>query len=366
MSILFDPIKIGNMTIKNRFVRSATFEGFGTFDGKPSKALHDLYVKYAEGEIGLIVSTSLVEHYKNLPDMAGLSYPLGFDEDRYVDAWRPLIDDLHRRGAKIAMQLMHPGRQEMPELRGSAPIGPSAIPKEEGAVVPVALTTEEVAQYIERFAQAGRRVREAGFDAVQLHGAHGYLISNFLSPHANQRTDDYGGSLENRARFVTAILKRMRALVGDDFPVMIKMNGRDFLDGGLEPGEAVQLAKIFELTGIDGIEVSGGTGAERWRRVVTKNIKTEADEAYFRTFAALFKQHLNIPVIMVGGNRTLRLMEDLVTNNTCDLISMSRTFIKEPDLIEKFKRGEQTKAACISCNKCFKNIFSSPVKCYVE
>lgn len=361
-SILFRPLTIGNMVLKNRFVRSATFEGYGTYDGCPTKALHDLYANYAKNDVALIVSTSMVEHYKNLPDIPGIPYPLGFDEDRYIESWHKIVCDIKKSGCRIAMQIMHPGRQEMPELRGSAPVAPSPVPKEPGAVVPHELSSQEIEHLIDRFVQAGRRVFEAGFDAVQLHGAHGYLISNFLSPHANRRTDRYGGSLKKRARFVTDIVKRLRLLLGPDFPVMIKMNGHDFLEGGLEPREAAELAVIFEQSGVSAVEVSGGTSAERWRHVVRKKI-TSDEESHFRDFAHLIRQHARIPVILVGGNRTFSVMETLVSEQSCDLVALSRPLIREPDLIMKFRRHEKDKADCISCNACFRTIFSQPVSC---
>jgi len=365
-SSLFTPVNIGGLRIKNRFVRSATFEGLALSDGSPSEDLFKLYSQFAENEVGLIIATALIKHYNNLPVINNFSYPLGFDQDRYIDAWQPIVSNLHEKGTKIAMQLMHPGRQEIPQLRGSAPIAPSSIPKEEGAPIPVEMTENEIRFYIEKFARAARRVKEAGFDAVQLHGAHGYLISNFLSPHANIRTDCYGGSIKKRARFVTDIVARIKELVGKDFPVMIKMNFKDFLPGGIEPEEAVMLADIFEESGISSIEVSGGTSADRWSHVVVKKIKTISEESYFREFSKLLKKHVRIPVILVGGHRSFSLMEELVDNGICDLISMSRPFICEPDIIKKFKKGEKQKSDCISCNYCFKNIYSHPARCYLR
>ena len=365
-SILFSPIKIKNLEIKNRFVRSATFEGLASSEGLPSESLEKLYLKYAEGDIGLIIATSLIEHYKNFPVMGNFPYPLGFDEDKYIKAWQPVVSNVHKKGAKIAMQLMHPGRQELIQLRGSTPVAPSPVPKEQSAIIPVELSQNEVRFYIEKFARAGRRVKEAGFDAVQLHGAHGYLISNFLSPHANRRKDSYGGSVEKRAKFVTDMVSRIKELNGDDFPVMIKMNFNDFLPGGIEPDEALELAVIFEKSGIDSIEVSGGTSAERWSHVVVKNIKNEDDESYFKTYSRLLKERVKIPVILVGGHRTYSNMQKLVAEGSCDLLSLSRPLIRDPYLINNFKDGTVEKSNCISCNLCFKNIFTHPVKCWVN
>ncbi len=365
-SILFSSVKIGNLELKNRFVRSATFEGLATPDGSPSEMLKSLYLDYAAGEIGLIVATSLIEHYKNLPVLEKFSYPLGFDEDRYIERWQAIVSEVQNKGSKIAMQLMHPGRQEITSLRGSSPIAPSPVAKEDGAAVPVELTQNEIKFYIEKFARAALRVKKSGFDAVQLHGAHGYLISNFLSPHANRRTDSYGGSVKKRSKFAVDIVSRIKELAGDDFPVFIKMNFNDFLPGGIEADEAIELAVIFEKSGLSAIEVSGGTSADRWRNVVVKHITREEDESYFQTYSQLLKKNVKIPVILVGGHRTFTSMEKLVESGSCDLLSLSRPFIKDPYLVKKFKNSEIVKSDCISCNQCFKNLYTHPAQCWLN
>lgn len=206
---------IKSMTLKNRFIRSATFEGMANFEGKPTQKLKELYYNLADGQVGLIVTgLTHVDGYKNLPNIEGLPFPLEMDEDRFIDDWTEIIEGVHRRGAKIAMQLIHLGRQDIPQFR--EPVAPSAVRLRNSGPVPRELTVEEIEALIEKFAQSCRRVKEAGFDAVQLHGGHGFLISNFISPYFNIRNDRYGGSTENRARFIVDIIEKARISVGTD------------------------------------------------------------------------------------------------------------------------------------------------------
>lgn len=366
-SILFEPVDIKNIQLKNRFVRSAEAEGLATFDGQPTQKLKELYFKLAEGEVGLIVTGgSLVEAYKNLPNIDGLPFPLAIDEDRHVEGWIDVIDGVHERGSKIAMQITHLGRQDYPSLRGSAPIAPSAVPLKDRDIVPREMTIDEIEEMVNKFAQACRRVKDAGFDAVQLLGCHGYLLNNFISPYANVRTDRYGGSTENRSRFIVEIVKKARKFVGPGYLLMIKMNFDDFIEGGLDKDEAVRVAKIIVKSGIDCIEVSGGTQAEGGKHIAVKGINKEEKEAYFRSYAEALKEHVLIPVILVGGLRTPSVMEKLVEDGVADLVSMCRPFIREPQLIKRWKDGDLTKAKCISCNKCFENWMKRPTRCYVE
>ncbi len=366
-SILFEPVKMKSMQLKNRFVRSATHEGLATFDGQPTLLLQALYEKLAKSETGLIITgAAMVEAYKNLPNIEGLPFPLAIDEDRYIEEWKKITNRVHGLGAKIAMQIVHPGRQEDPNLRGSTPIAPSPVPIEGRNIVPREMTISEINDMVEVFAQSCRRVKESGFDAVQLHASHGYLLSNFISPYANIRTDRYGGNTENRARFIVEIVKRARELVGPEYPIMIKMNFDDFMEGGLDKKEALNIATIIVESGIDCIEVSGGTQANAGKHIAVKGISREDQEAYFQSYANALKKIVSIPVILVGGIRSLSVMEKLIKDGICDFVSMSRPFIREPELIRRWKDGSMEKAMCISCNQCFKYWHKRPVRCYVE
>ena len=368
-SILFQSTNLKGVKVRNRFVRSATVEGMAASDGSPSPDLKELYVTLAKGEVGLIVTAAtLVEAsaYKKIIPVEGRSYSLAMDEDRYIKDWKEIVDGVHEKGSGIAMQIVHPGRQESPKIRGAAPIAPSAVPITNTNIVPRKMTIEEIREMVELFAQSIRRVKEAGFDAVQLHGGHGYLISNFISPYANVRNDDYGGSTENRARFITDIVQRAREMVGPDYPIMIKMNCDDFISGGLAKDEAVRVAGVIVQAGIDCIEVTGGTASDSPLNVAAMGINKEEKEAYFRSYAKALKKNISVPLILVGGLRTPHVMEKIISEGVADFISMSRPLIREPGLIKRWKDGDLEKAKCISCNMCALYVFKRPLRCYVD
>jgi 2,4-dienoyl-CoA reductase-like NADH-dependent reductase (Old Yellow Enzyme family) len=368
-SILFQSANLKSVEVKNRFIRSATVEGMATSDGSPSSDLQKLYVTLAEGEVGLIVTAAtLVEAsaYKKSIPVEGESYSLAMDEDHYIEDWKKIVASVHEKGSGIAMQIVHPGRQESPKIRGAAPIAPSAVPVTNTNIVPREMTIEEIKKMVEHFAQSIRRVKEAGFDAVQLHGGHGYLISNFISPYANVRNDDYGGSTENRARFITEIVQRAREMVGPDYPVMIKMNCDDFIPGGLDRDEAVRIAGVIVQAGIDCIETTGGTASDSPLNVAAMGINKEEKEAYFKSYAEALKKNITVPLILVGGLRTPHVMEKIISEGVADFVSMSRPLIREPGLIKRWKDGALEKAKCISCNMCALHVFKRPLRCYVD
>jgi 2,4-dienoyl-CoA reductase-like NADH-dependent reductase (Old Yellow Enzyme family) len=217
--------------------------------------------------------------------------------------------------------------------------------------MPRELSTAEIRVLIGDFIQAARRAREAGFDGVQLHVAHGYLLSSFLSPHTNRRADEWGGPLENRARIMTEILSGVRSVLGAGFPVIAKLNSSDFLDGGLTLEESARAAALMEAAGIDGIEVSGGM-AEAGRGSIWAGLRREEDEGYFVAAASRIKAAVRVPVSGLGGIRTLAVAERLILEGRADLISMSRPFIRDPYLVKNFREGRMAKSECISCNKC--------------
>lgn len=250
------------------------------------------------------------------------------------------------------MQISHAGFFANPKLTGQTPLVPSQVdgfaksPRKELAV-------EQIRQIVEAFGQAACRVKEAGFDGVQIHAAHGYLMSQFLSPAFNKRTDEYGGVLENRARAVMEVTGEVRAAVGEDFPVLIKMNSEDFLDGGLSLDDSIKVGAVLQDGGIDGIELSGGSIVSGDLSPSRGKITSEDKEAYFRDAAKAFKENLRVPLILVGGIRSFRMAERLVEEGYADYISMSRPFIREPDLVKRWKSGDLRKATCVSDNQCF-------------
>jgi 2,4-dienoyl-CoA reductase-like NADH-dependent reductase (Old Yellow Enzyme family) len=248
--------------------------------------------------------------------------------------------------------MAHSGRQTKERLTGGTPISPSAVYDPVFKVTPREMTPEEILGIINDFIQAARRAKEAGFDGVQVHAAHGYLLSSFLSPHTNRRTDEWGGSVGNRARIVLEIFRGIRALLGRSFPVFIKINSTDFLPNGLSLDDAVETTRILQGEGLGAVEVSGGM-SEAGRGSVWTGLRAEVDEGYFVESASKFKAALTIPVFGLGGNRTFTVMERFIQEGRVDLISLSRPLVREPDLIRKFRLGLADQSGCISCNKCF-------------
>jgi 2,4-dienoyl-CoA reductase-like NADH-dependent reductase (Old Yellow Enzyme family) len=366
-ALLFEPVEINGLRLKNRFVRSATAEAMATPDGHPTPQLKEMYCDLAEGEVGLIITSgAAIEAWSNLPETIGLRSGLAIHDDSYIQDWPDIIEAVHARGAKIAMQYGYLGRQDIPQLRGAEPLAPSAVPIQATGVTPKAMTQADIMDVVEKFAQACGRIKEAGFDAAQIHGAHGNLVTNFMSPFTNLRNDEYGGSLENRARFVKDVLKRSRDLVGPDFPIMIKLSFSDFVEGGLTADDAVQMAAIMADAGMDCIEVSGGTLSETPGRIAVKNIKREDQEAYFLPMAKALKDRVDIPVMLVGGLRTPNVMERAVQDGAADLLSLCRPLIREPHLIKRWKSGDPEKAACVSCNQCFEYWVHTPLRCFMD
>jgi 2,4-dienoyl-CoA reductase-like NADH-dependent reductase (Old Yellow Enzyme family) len=347
-SILFSPANIGRVVLPNRFVRSATHDFMAEDDGSITERQVALYGQLAEGEVGLIITG----HAFVSP--AGKASPrqIGAHDDRMVAGLRRLTGTVHRFPSRIFLQVSHAGRQTKEKICGCTPLAPSAVYEPVFKLTPREMTPADIRDVRSDFIRAGERARQAGFDGVQLHVAHGYLLSSFISPHTNRRTDEWGGSLSNRARLVSEIVRGIKESAGLEFPVILKLNSSDFLPGGLSLRESIEIARILEAHGVDGIEVSGGM-SEAGKGSMWPGLRPEAEEGYFVDSAAQFKKALDIPVFGLGGNRTFRVMEAMVREGRVDLISMSRPFIREPFLVRKFRTGEVSKSECISCNKCF-------------
>ncbi len=347
-SILFSPVRIGSLTVPNRFVRSATHDFMAEEDGSVTERNVSLYRSLAEGEVGLIITGHA---YVNT---AGKASPrqIGVNADSQVEGLSRISHAVHAFPSRIILQIAHAGRQTKEKICGCVPMAPSAVYEPVMKVMPREMTATDIQTLVQDFVRAAGRAKRAGFDGVQLHGAHGYLLSSFFSPYTNRRLDRYGGSAENRARAAVEILRGIKHECGRDFPVIIKLNSDDFLPGGLEVEESAALARILEREGIDAIEVSGGT-SEAGKGSMWPGVRPEETEGYFAPAAARIKAAVAIPVFGLGGFRTLRVMEQAVASGRVDLISLSRPFIREPFLVRKFRVGELSKSACISCNKCF-------------
>ena len=349
MSKLFDSSEINGLKLENRFVRSATWEGMATDDGACTPELIDLMVKLAKGGVGLIIASHA---YVQKVGQASFRQ-LGIYNDDMIPGLQKMAGAIHENGGKTVCQLTHAGFFGNAQLSGQTPIAPSIVegiaegPRKE-------ITKEDILDIIEAFAAAAKRAQNAGFDGVQLHGGHGYLLSEFLSPLFNHRTDEYGGPIENRARMALEVFQAVRESVGSNFPVLIKMNSKEFVDGGLTAEDFVQAGKMLADAGIDAIEISGGLPISATTRSSQLGINKEEKEAYFQEEAKALRRQTDVPIILVGGNRSFHVAERLVDEGVADYISMSRPLIREPDLINRWKAGDLTKAACVSDNMCFK------------
>ncbi len=352
MSTLFEPVKIGTMEIKNRFVRSATYDGSAERSGHVSERQLQMFDTLAHGGVGLIVTgiTYVDPSGQNLPFQNSMA------NDEYILGFKKLNDTVHNQGAKIAIQLFNAGRERVRFLKDKTEeaIAPSFIkddPYFSGNYR--SLEEDEIRQIIENFGDAARRSREAGFDAVQVHGAHGFLLSQFLSPYTNHREDDWGGTLENRLRFHHELYDDIRKKVGDDYPLFIKMGVQDGFEGGLEFGEGKTAARIISRWGFDALEISQGLRGKEFEGTEFRtNIRNKDREAYFREWTKVIKEDVNVPVMMVGGLRTFELIKEVVDKKETDFISLCRPFIREPGIVNDWKNGNYHKATCISCNKC--------------
>lgn len=350
----FDPATINGMKLRNRFVRSATFEALAAEDGTSTPALAAMLSALAKGCVGLVVTG----HAYVSPEGKVRTGQLGVHTDDGLPALKLLADAIHAEGAACALQLAHGGAHAEAPAEGAMPLGPSAI-EVNGKPLCTAMSCAQIGQIIDAFGQAARRAKTAGFDAVQVHAAHGYCLSQFLSPHYNHREDEYGGTLENRSRFLLEVLQAVRAEVGDHFPVLIKLNSEDFLEDGLTLDESMLLCRRLENMGIDAVELSGGTmisGANI--PVRSGRFDTPDKQAWFRAAARRFKKERNIPLMLVGGIRNLETVETLLGDGTCDFVSMSRPFIREPGLIRRWSEGDRRPSTCVSDNLCFRTFAS--------
>jgi 2,4-dienoyl-CoA reductase-like NADH-dependent reductase (Old Yellow Enzyme family) len=330
------------MQIKNRFVRSATMDNMGA-NSQVTEAQISLYRDLARGEVGLIISHGI------FPSPNGQAGPgqLGAHTDENIPSLKKLTDVVHENGGKVAAQLLHGGWQCNPQFIGKLPVGPSPVIHPFKGNQIKGLSRDEVYEEIEHFVQAARRLIEAGFDGVQLHGAHSWLISAFLSPVTNKRDDEFGGTAEKRANFVTQIYNGIRRVAGPEYPIFIKLGLKDYHPEGKSLAEGIKTAVIFEKIGMDSIEISEGMEADRGH-----HIRPGAISPYYVEDCRQARQALHLPLILVGGMRQLKDMEQVLQDGIADAVSMCRPFVMDPYLVKKFREGVATSSACISCGGC--------------
>ncbi len=349
MKKLFEPLELNSLKTANRTVRSATWEGLADAQGFVRPELTELQARLARFDVGLVIPGYLYVR----SDGRGLPWQTGACSDAHVDGLRKLADAVHANHGSAVAQIAHAGARTRPETIGGAiPVAPSCVEGSAFGQTPRQLATSEIQTLVTDFASAALRVRTAGFDGVQLHAAHGYLISQFLSPFFNRRTDAYGGTPERRRRFLMEIYEAVRHAVGTDYPVLIKINATDGIQGGITPDQSLTAVRELAKKGLAAVEVSGGMAGSDRNRPSRKGIHKPSQEAYFREHARAFKKELNIPVILVGGIKSPEIAEDILACGDADAVSMSRALICEPDLVNRWKQGDRSRAACISCNKC--------------
>jgi 2,4-dienoyl-CoA reductase-like NADH-dependent reductase (Old Yellow Enzyme family) len=350
MAELFEGTSINGMSLANRFVRSATWEGLADEHGAVTPRLTEMMIELARGEVGLIISGYAFVS----PEGQSSPRQLAAYDDRFLPGLRDMVSEVHAAGGKIALQLVHGGCAANAALSGLEPVGPSAVEKD-GKTICRMLAKGNIASIVSAFARAAGLAKQAGVDAVQIHAAHGFLLSQFLSPAFNKRSDEYGGDLVNRARFLIEVVRSVRETVGPAYPVLIKINSEDFLAGGMSSPEAVEVSGWLEQASIDAIEFSGGTmhSPKEFVPVRPGRLKTPEQEVYYRQAAKLYKQKVRIPLMLVGGIRSYEVAEELVRGGTADYISLSRPLICEPGLVKRWREGDRRKSECVSDNACF-------------
>lgn len=359
---LYSAGRIGRLQLPNRLVRSATWDPMILNRRAMADEVLDVYRRLAMGGVGLIITGGLTVYRESLPDGPEPPGCLYTYADLRVAGIEKLAEVVHALsdGCKIVAQLE----------AGYLSAGPSDYPSPYRAEPLRALSTDEIRNIIAAFVDAAADLQTAGFDGLQLHAAHGGLLSSFLSPYTNRRVDEYGGTLENRVRIVREIVAGVRARTGD-FPILIKLNGTDYLPGGIDADNFPALAAEVARAGVDALEVSGGM----WECLVRPEadlgfrpvpspeshtrIKAPHKQSYFLPYAALL--NLGLPVILVGGNRDVERLEEIVRQGEADFIALSRPLIREPDLPARWREGRGSRlAACVSCNSCLYDMYVHP------
>jgi 2,4-dienoyl-CoA reductase-like NADH-dependent reductase (Old Yellow Enzyme family) len=342
MPTLFEPIIINGLTLKNRAVRSATWDGAAEENGAATDGAVKLFSGLAKGQIGLIISG----HAYVTTLGQGSPNQYGIHNDDMIPGLSRLTEAVHKEGGKIAAQITHCGINSG-YLRRKGLVCQAVSNLTEIETPHKEMTEAEIEAIVGDFTRAARRAVSAGFDAVQLHGAHGFLMSEFLSPFFNRRTDQWGGNPENRRRFHIEVIKAVRNEIGKDYPLFIKLGGWEDMEGGLTLEEGIMAAQAMVEAGLDAIELSvGARGASRTAA------QGAPEHPYFRKESAALKRAVHVPVMLVGGIRSLTTANDILSSGDADMISMSRPFIRQPDLLLRWQQGEAD-AKCISCSKCF-------------
>lgn len=391
--MIFEQSEIGSIKLKNRVIRSATHEGMADENGYPTDRLLKIYEMLAKNDVGCIITgyAGVMQNGKsNYHNM------LMINNDSFIDSYKTLTRKIHDHQTPIILQIAHCGRQTRSKITGLPTVAPSPIrDKFFNEETPTELSESEILEIIDNFVSAIERAKEAEFDGVQLHLAHGYLLSQFLSSYTNRRTDKWGGSTENKFEIIKEIFKRSKHVVGD-FPILVKLNAHDGRKGGMTINETIEIAKMLAKSGCAGIEVSCGVYEDGLYTIRGEKLPIDAVLAYnFKykslptiikriskwviplisrrikpivnynvSFAKMIKENVNIPIIVVGGIKSIDSIRTLITEGNADYVSLSRPFIIEPNIVKKFKNGSQSISKCIDCNYCGIAQEVNALRCY--
>lgn len=357
----FEPITINKLNLKNRLIVSAMVTNYCTKEGMTTEQYIAYHERKAKGGWGLIIT----EDYKINPTAGGFTNLPELWNDEQVEDHKKLTKRIHLAGGKIAAQIYHAGRETSSQVTGEKPIAPSALKDPTMPEIPRELTKNEIHELVEQFGDCARRVKEAGFDAVEVHGAHGYLIGAFLSPFSNKRCDEYGGTLENRARFAVEIVKNIREKCGEDYPIIFRMSTNEYVHGGLQIEETKAIAMLLEKAGVDCLHCSQGVYAST--HTIIPSFMTP--KGYYVNHASEIKSVVNIPVIAVGRINDINTAESILLSNKADMVTMARASLADPELPCKVMNGNKEDVLhCIGCLQGCSAESSSgnPVRCLVN
>jgi 2,4-dienoyl-CoA reductase-like NADH-dependent reductase (Old Yellow Enzyme family) len=344
-SKLFEKNTIGSLQLKNRVIRSAAGSGIASKEGYVTQHVKDWYSRVSSGGASLLISEMMtVWDDGNFPE----GY-LRIDNDKYIEGLKEISDIVHKNNSKIIAQIGNYGSLLHWEPL-KTPVGPSKVNDSVSGITPKELSTDEVKKLIDHFVSTAKRAKEASFDGVQIHAAHGFLLNKFLNPYYNKRRDQYGGSTENRARILSDIAKAIKEECGKDFIVLLKINTSDFTheDHGFTFDESLRVCKTLSKDNYDAIELTSGVAGARVSPARSKN-----EIAYNKPYGRIIADEIEIPIILVGGIRSFDIAEEILQNTQIQYIGMTRALTKNPDLIKQWEQENYTPSDCTSCNLCF-------------
>ncbi|MBP2033450.1 2,4-dienoyl-CoA reductase-like NADH-dependent reductase (Old Yellow Enzyme family) [Clostridium algifaecis] len=332
-------------------------------DGHINDEIIKVYEELAQGEVGLILTGYAFISKDEQPNPR----MLGIYDDSFIEEYKVLVDKVHQHGSKIALQIVFGGSQSHhPNVNEMNILGPSQVENRVTEITPREATKLEIESIVKKFGDAAVRAKKSGFDAVQIHAAHGYFLSQFLTPYYNRRNDEYGGNIHNRARIIYEVIEEVRKRVGDEYPIMIKLNFDDFMDEGegLIEAEAMEVFKTVDKLGVDIIEVSAvNESSGKGMAPARTSIKSLNKQSYFREVTAKIAREVSAKVILMGGNRNINLMHEILNTTNIEYFSIARPLLCEPDLINKWIKNIDYIPKCISCNKCWE---TEPNKCILN